>query len=324
MDHMMLASPVVLPAEPTALAYTDPLTGLANRALFADRMHKAMLFARQSGSVFAVLMLDLDDFGSVNDRHGHEVGDVALQLAVRRLRARIRQSDTLARIGGDEYAVVLQGLGDRRPAALVAQRLIDTLAAPLELGPGASAAFGASIGIAAWPDHADSVDTLVAAAAMAMYRAKRTGRNRFCWADRRADADNPSLAALAWRAAHAIGIATIDDQHLHLAGLINQLSSTLTERTDNNAVLSGLHAIVDYAAFHFGTEESLMEQHGVADFAQHQAEHRRLLHDIGNLRIDGELTNIGLILRYLQEWLLRHVDGMDRRLGQTLIELGCC
>jgi diguanylate cyclase (GGDEF)-like protein len=98
----MLDSPVVLPAGPTALAYTDPLTGLANRALFAERVHKAMLFARQSGSVFAVLMLDLDDFRSVNDRHGHEVGDVALQLAGRRLQARIRQSDTLARIGGDE------------------------------------------------------------------------------------------------------------------------------------------------------------------------------------------------------------------------------
>jgi hypothetical protein len=82
----MLASPFVLPAGPTALAYTDPLTGLANRALFAERVHKAMLFARQSGSVFAVLMLDLDDFRSVNDRHGHEAGDVALQLVGRRFR----------------------------------------------------------------------------------------------------------------------------------------------------------------------------------------------------------------------------------------------
>jgi hemerythrin-like metal-binding protein len=156
-----------------------------------------------------------------------------------------------------------------------------------------------------------------------MYRAKRTGRNRFCWSDRQAT-DITSLASLAWGAAHAIGIATIDDQHLHLAELINQLSSTMSERVDDSAVLSGLHAIVDYAAFHFGTEERLMEQHEVADLAQHRAEHRRLLHDIGNLRIDGERTNIGLILRYLQEWLLRHVDGMDRRLGQTLIGLGCC
>jgi diguanylate cyclase (GGDEF)-like protein/hemerythrin-like metal-binding protein len=304
------------------LAYTDPLTGLANRALFADRLHQAGVFARRHGVGFAVLMVDLDGFKSVNDAHGHEAGDVVLQLVGQRFQGCIRDGDTLSRIGGDEFAVLLPRSRSQRTATLVAQRLLAALAPPLSVGEHA-VVVGASIGIAAWPEHAGSVDALLAAADTAMYRAKRSGKNQFQWAAERSSGDVPSLPPLTWSAAHAVGVQEIDDQHVRLAEKIDRLSGALKDALDPDAVLADLNDLIRYAAFHFATEERLMEQHRIADLVRHREEHRRLLHDIGNLRVDGELASLSLILRYLQEWLLRHIDGMDRRLGQALVALGC-
>ena len=304
------------------LAYTDPLTGLANRALFADRLHQAVVFARRHGVGFAVLMVDLDGFKSVNDSYGHEAGDVVLQLVGQRFQACVRDGDTLSRIGGDEFAVLLPRSGGRRSATLVAQRLLAALAPPLSVG-GHAVVVGASIGIAAWPEHAGSVDALLAAADTAMYRAKRRARTGSSGPPNNPPGDLPPLPPLTWSAAHAVGVKEIDDQHMHLAELIDRLSAALKDGLDPNAVMADVDDLIRYAAFHFATEERLMEQHRIADLVRHREEHRRLLHDIGNLRVDGELASLSLILRYLQEWLLRHIDGLDRQLGQSLIALGC-
>jgi len=306
----------------TFLAYTDPLTGLANRSLFADRLHDAMLCARRHATAFAVLALDLDGFKAVNDTYGHDLGDLALQTVAQRFRGCLRDSDTLARIGGDEFAVLLPRLSDRQAAELVAQRMIAALAAPLDFGA-SPVEIGTSIGIATWPEHAGSVDALLTAADTAMYRAKRGGRNRVCWAVRHSGRDSASLPPLTWSAAHAVGIQEIDEQHEHLARLVDRLSTALKDGLDSETTLAGVNEVIRYAAFHFATEERLMEQHQLADLARHRVEHRRLLHDIRHLRVDGDLASVSLILRFLQEWLLRHVDGLDRQLGQALIALGC-
>ena len=203
------------------LAYTDDLTRLANRALFADRLHQSVRRARSHGTKFAVLMVDLDGFKAVNDTFGHETGDVALQLVGQRFQGSIRDGDTLARIGGDEFAVLLPQLMDQQAAALVAQRMIAALATPLDFGTH-SLGIGTSIGIAVWSEHAQSGDALLAAADTAMYRAKRAGGNQFRWATRQFGEDITSLQPLAWGAAHAIGIQDIDDQHRHLVELIDQ------------------------------------------------------------------------------------------------------
>jgi diguanylate cyclase (GGDEF)-like protein len=181
------------------LAYNDSLTGLGNRALFADHLHHAVRHALRHPAVFAVLVMDLDGFKAINDTHGHQVGDVALQLAAQRFEHAIREGDTLARIGGDEFAVLLPRLLDQQVAGLVAQRLIGALAAPLELATH-RVDLGTSVGIAAWPEHAGSADALLAAADTAMYRAKRAGRNQFRWATGRSAAEIVSLQPLAWSA----------------------------------------------------------------------------------------------------------------------------
>ena len=303
------------------LAYSDPLTGLANRALFADRLHQAMLHARRHDTMLAVLMVDLDGFKAVNDTYGHEAGDVALQIVGQRFLGCVRQGDTLARIGGDEFVVLLPLLSDRGAAEKVAQRMIAALAPPLDR-IALPLAVGASIGIAAWPEHARSLDALLASADTAMYRAKRAGKNRLQWATGQTDADPPSLPPQAWRAAHAVSIEQIDDQHLHLVRLVDHLSAALKDGRDADTVGAGLRELIRYAAFHFATEERLMEMHEVDRRARHRDEHRRLLNDIDALHVDGELASISLILRYLNEWLVRHVDSLDRQLGQRLAVMG--
>ncbi len=304
------------------LAYRDPLTGLANRALFADCLNHSALFARRHGTMFAVLVMDLDGFKSVNDTHGHDVGDIVLQLVGQRFHDCVREEDTLARIGGDEFALLLPRLSDHRVAALVAQRMIDALQSPLDFGAQA-VTIGTSIGIAVWPEHAGSIEAMLVAADMAMYQAKRSGKNRFQWASEPSGAEIVSVPPMIWSAAHAIGITEIDDQHAHLADLIEKLSAALLDGLDKDAIQTSLDKLIQFTKFHFGTEERLMEQHQVDGLQVHRQEHRRLLHDIRDLQVDQDLASVSLILRYLHEWLLRHVDGMDRQLGQALVAKGC-
>jgi len=304
------------------LAYTDALTGLANRARLADRLHQAMLQARRSGAAFAVLAIDLDGFKAVNDAHGHDAGDTVLQLAVRRFQRCIRDSDTLARPGGDEFTVLLSRLESREGAALVAQRMIDALSMPLDLGH-SQVNVGASIGIAIFPEHARTVDGLLAAADTALYRAKRAGKHQYQWATGRFSAEALSVPSLTWNAAHLVGIDEIDAQHAHLAELIDTLSAALKEDADKSGIQAGLNELIGYTEFHFATEERLMSEHDVADLARHRHIHQRLLQDIRRLDVSADMTSISLILRYLQEWLLRYIDGADRQLGRILIAKGC-
>jgi diguanylate cyclase (GGDEF)-like protein/hemerythrin-like metal-binding protein len=303
------------------LAFTDTLTGVANRALFADRLHRLLLSARRSNLVFALLMIDLDGFKAVNDAHGHDAGDTVLQLAVRRFQRCIRDVDTLARLGGDEFAVLLTRLDATPSAAVVAERMIKALKEPLDLGA-YQVTVGVSIGIAAFPEHATSVDSLMATADAALLRAKRAGKNQFQWATERFAVDTSLVPTPTWSVARSVGIEEIDSQHAHLGDLIDMLSVELTDGTDAAATLANLQALISYARLHFATEERLMVDHRLASLEPHRNAHRRLLDDIGNLEVEDDLPSISLILRYLREWLLRHIDGFDKELGQALIALG--
>jgi diguanylate cyclase (GGDEF)-like protein/PAS domain S-box-containing protein len=160
------------------LAQYDPLTGLANRALLADRFSLMIVQARRRGASLGVLFIDLDDFKLVNDTQGHAAGDVLLKEAARRLQSAVREGDTVARISGDEFAVILTDLARPDDAAIVAQKIIDRLAAPVDLG-GQEAVVTASIGIATFPADGSDAEALLGAADAAMYRAKQSGRNAF-------------------------------------------------------------------------------------------------------------------------------------------------
>ena len=162
----------------TYLAQFDALTGLPNRALLSDRFSQTIVLARRRGVPIGVLFIDLDDFKLVNDTQGHAAGDDLLKETARRLQSAVRQGDTVARISGDEFAVILGDLARPDDAALVAQKIIDQLAAPVTVR--AQELFvTASIGIATFPADGDNAEALLGAADAAMYRAKQSGRNAF-------------------------------------------------------------------------------------------------------------------------------------------------
>ena len=160
------------------LAFRDALTELPNRALFFDRLRQTLVNARRHGEAFAVLVAGLDGFKQVNDRFGQDTGDALLQVAAKRLRAASREGDTVARIGGDEFSVILARTASTEDATIVARRMLQAFEAPVVVA-GQSCQVGISIGIARYPADGKDMDSLVADADSAMYAAKRAGGKCF-------------------------------------------------------------------------------------------------------------------------------------------------
>lgn len=158
-------------------AQHDALTGLPNRVLLSDWLERALLAARRDSGELALLFLDLDGFKEVNDAHGHEAGDVVLRTMARRIHACIRASDTLARMGGDEFVVLLPDMKDHRHALTLAEKIITEVRRPVTLSQNVSARLSASIGIAFYPEHGTDAQTLTTHADQAMYAAKKGGKN---------------------------------------------------------------------------------------------------------------------------------------------------
>jgi diguanylate cyclase (GGDEF)-like protein len=158
------------------LAHHDALTNLPNRPLFQDRMQQALALARRERQRLALLYLDLDGFKTVNDRFGHAVGDLLLQEAARRISGCVRASDTVGRIGGDEFVVLLSRIDTEGAALQVAEKVRAALGSPFTLA-GRTVQLSCSIGIALYPDHGDDDLALAHHADLAMYRAKEGGRN---------------------------------------------------------------------------------------------------------------------------------------------------
>ncbi len=156
-------------------AYYDHLTGLANRALLVDRFHLAIERSKRSRIPFAAIMIDLNSFKAINDRHGHAAGDQVLVTMGRRLMETVRASDTVSRLGGDEFVVILESIEDRRELAQIGQKLIDMLAEKVELGDGTVVSVGGSLGFALYPGDGASMETMLHVADQAMYDCKSSG-----------------------------------------------------------------------------------------------------------------------------------------------------
>jgi diguanylate cyclase (GGDEF)-like protein/PAS domain S-box-containing protein len=162
------------------LAQFDALTGLPNRTLLQDRLDQTIVQSRRKRWHAGVLFVDLDHFKLINDSLGHHQGDALIREVGQRLLSSVRPGDTVGRISGDEFAVVLADLARPDDAALVAQKVLDALGQPFDLG-GNEAYVTASIGIAAFPEDGEDAETLIKNADMAMYRAKESARNSYCF-----------------------------------------------------------------------------------------------------------------------------------------------
>jgi diguanylate cyclase (GGDEF)-like protein/PAS domain S-box-containing protein len=159
-------------------AYHDALTGLANRRLFHEHLSLALALAQRRSRLVSVLFLDLDHFKLINDSLGHSVGDALLNQVAARLKAAVREGDTVARVGGDEFTIVLQDLAARGDAAVVAQKVLRSIAEPIDV-QGHRLYVTTSIGITFFPDDGGDAETLLRNADTAMYRAKAEGRNTY-------------------------------------------------------------------------------------------------------------------------------------------------
>jgi diguanylate cyclase len=164
----------------------DPLSGLPNRLLFGERLDQELSRIERSGGGLAVMFLDLDRFKDVNDTYGHQAGDELIKLVARRLEELLRGTDTLARFGGDEFAIIQTGLRAPLDADALARRILDELTHPFEINA-TPISIGVSIGIALAPDNGTAREDLMRLADTALYQAKSEGRNRFRFFARQMD-----------------------------------------------------------------------------------------------------------------------------------------
>ncbi len=172
-----------------SLALTDPLTGLANRRLLIDRLSMGMVQARREQAGLAVLYLDLDGFKNINNTLGHAAGDVLLKMVADRLQSTVREQDTVARLGGDEFVIVL-GQAAAAEATQVAAKVIEAVSQPYPID-GQDVRVTVSAGIGLYPVHGGDAETLMRNADLALYKAKRSGKNAYRIA---AEPDSPGYS----------------------------------------------------------------------------------------------------------------------------------
>lgn len=298
------------------LAYYDRLTGLPNRALFFDRLAQALSGAKRSQKRLGILFIDLDGFKKVNDEHGHDAGDTVLKTVSERLVETVRATDTVARMGGDEFVVVLNELESRDGAVLVTRKILAAVTQEIPLSDALTCSVGASIGISIYPEHGDDMDSLLMAADMAMYLSKKKGRGGFAFAG---EAEQPETG-FGLNETHAVGVAEIDEQHAELVELVNRLCTTL--RVGDDLVGESLFKVLlAYAEYHFATELRLMLQHGYPDREEHDAEHERLVRELRRFGLEMGGKDVQSLRDYFTKWLLDHILEHDKALGAFLRNL---
>ena len=186
-----------------SMAYHDPLTGLPNRRYLVDRMHSDMAAARRNGFQLAVCAIDLDGFKPINDLYGHDTGDKVIIAFARRLQTLLREEDTVARWGGDEFTVLLRDAGSPNKRVQMIERIMEALRSPFDMGE-ISVQLSASIGITLYPDDDHDADTLLRHADQAMYQAKQNGKNTYTFFDPEQNRAAHAQATFSTRLAEAI------------------------------------------------------------------------------------------------------------------------
>lgn len=157
-------------------AHFDTLTNLPNRTLFFNRLEKTLAISKRKKHAFALLFIDLDNFKSINDKYGHAIGDQFLVEVSKKIQSCIREADTVARISGDEFVILLTEIASNDEPGIMAKRIIDILTKPIQV-KGHACHIGASIGISLYPEHSSDPDELLVLADKAMYEVKHFGKN---------------------------------------------------------------------------------------------------------------------------------------------------
>jgi len=177
------------------ISFRDPLTGLPNRTLLNDRLNQALINATRSGSTLGLMVLDLDRFKAINDSHGHAMGDRLLYECAQRLRALVRDYDTVARLGWDEFSIVLPNLQEPANLGKIATNILDCLSRPFSIAD-KNLFITASVGIASFPSDGDKAADLLRCAGLALHESKKKGRSGYCFHDSELTARSQERAEL--------------------------------------------------------------------------------------------------------------------------------
>ena len=310
------------------MAYYDHLTRLPNRRLLHDRLQVAITQARRDRARLALMLVDLDKFKPVNDQNGHSVGDMLLKSVAERMLACLRESDTLARVGGDEFVVVLPAIGSESDALRVGEKIRGELNKPFDLPGGYHLEIACSIGVALFPDHGTDEKTLQKKADDAMYIAKEKGRNRVYLLNEalvdeeptEAGARDLSFMRMVWHRSYRCGNETIDREHRELFDRANTLIQAMmaadnqTDRSDR--VSAALDELIRCITHHFVSEEEVLARHHYPSLDDHRLQHRALVERALELRLkaeQGELTLGELVAFLSQEIVVKHMLKEDRK-----------
>ena len=300
------------------LATHDRMTDLPNRELFYDRLSQTISQAKRNSERFAVLFMDLDGFKAVNDNFGHEVGDAVLEIAANRFQTCIRDMDTVARIGGDEFAIILNNIKQLEDASNVARKIIAAIADPMKPVETTECQIGVSIGIAIYPQNGPEIDKLMHAADTAMYQSKTGGKNRFTFFEEQSGGQESNGPWIYFDASRYIGVRVMDQQHEALAEMINKLNTAFNGNEKLEVVSGILDEISVYTRFHFDTEERLMEHYNYPAILEHKKEHQNLLSEFAFLKKKFLGGGESVVLQTLKNWLLLHITNCDKPLADFL------
>jgi diguanylate cyclase (GGDEF)-like protein/hemerythrin-like metal-binding protein/PAS domain S-box-containing protein len=316
------------------LAFYDPLTKIPNRSLLNDRLDQTIFACKRSSRYGALMFLDLDNFKPLNDTHGHKVGDLLLIEAARRIGTCIRKTDTVARFGGDEFVVMLSELKEdqsesKAGAGIIAEKIRARLSEPyrLKVKQDGNAELAvehrctSSIGVEVFSHQASREDVLKRAD-MAMYEAKKAGRNCVVFNKQvgsKTDIDNKdnTILHLAWHISYACGEPTIDDEHQKLFKLANNLIDSAFTRNEKPKVFdSDMERLLAHVSQHFADEEAILARLHYHDLGVHAHNHKVLLEHAQKLRdsaLAGGVT-IGELVNFLtEEVVAQHLLKTDRK-----------
>lgn len=303
------------------MAYHDRLTGLPNRALLFDRLSQAMSQAKRDGKSVALLFADLDGFKAVNDKYGHEAGDNVLKMAAQRFLACVREVDTVARFGGDEFAIILGNLDDPQQARGVAEKVVQAFAQSMVLADGNECNVGASVGISVYPDHGSAMDNLMTAADQAMYESKRIGKNTYTFYKEKAPPKNDSI----WfkiEDSHLVGVEEIDEQHRNLVYMVNRLNDALKRDDSSETILLMFDELQVATKHHFDTESRYMTTCHYPERDAHESEHTQLLNQLQHFKAQFNEGRELLALQSIKDWLLGHITYSDKKMATYLAQNG--
>ncbi len=300
------------------MANHDRLTELPNRELFYDRLSQAISQARRRDEGIALLFLDLDGFKPINDSYGHEAGDVVLKVIAKRLQECVRDMDTVARMGGDEFAIISTPVKSRTDAEIVARKIIDSVAEVIQIGPIHSCVVGVSIGIALYPDNGAEIDILMSVADAAMYESKAAGKNTFTISKSVNSHYEPDEPWIRPDEIPTLGLQIVDEQHVKIVRMLNMLNEAIKHNKPATQLLQLLEELISFTEYHFETEERLMRECGYPEEVEHQNVHEHLLHEVHYLKArfaqGGELV----LLQRLKDWFALHIVSSDKALAEYI------